>query len=103
MANLSRVIHAANDETIRSARFTPVTQLYRWIRISGVTSTLQQLDDRTRRYRHRPRRNPRLCGKTDHQGTHPGSLNLQLPCPTSDGGETADVISNRQTRPLRLS
>lgn len=47
MANLSRVIHAANDETIRSARFNPVTQLYRWIRISGVTSTLQQLDDRT--------------------------------------------------------
>lgn len=47
MANLSRVIHAANDEIISSTRFNPVTQLYRWIRISGVTSTLQQLDDRT--------------------------------------------------------
>lgn len=47
MANLSRIMFASNDDTIRAARFNPVSQLYRWIRISGVTSTLQQLDDRT--------------------------------------------------------
>ena len=47
MAKITRVIAASNDDTTRIARFNPVGKIYRWIRISGVTSTLQQLDDRT--------------------------------------------------------
>ena len=47
MAKFIRTIAASNDDTTRTARFNPVGQIYRWIRISGVTSTLQQLDDRT--------------------------------------------------------
>ena len=47
MAKFTRVIAASNDDTTRIARFNPVGKIYRWIRISGVTSTLQQLDDRT--------------------------------------------------------
>ena len=47
MAKFTRVIAASNDDTTRIARFNPVGKIYRWIRISGVASTLQQLDDRT--------------------------------------------------------
>ena len=47
MATFTRTLAASNDDTTRTARFNPVGKIYRWIRISGVTSTLQQLDDRT--------------------------------------------------------
>lgn len=47
MAKNTRIISASNDNTVRKVTFNPVTQIYRWIKISGVTSTLQQLDDRT--------------------------------------------------------
>ena len=47
MAKFTRTLAASNDDITRIARFNPVGKIYRWIRISGVTSTLQQLDDRT--------------------------------------------------------
>ena len=47
MSKVDKIVTASNDDTIRTARFNPVSKIYRWIKVSGLTSTLQQLDDRT--------------------------------------------------------
>jgi uncharacterized protein YjiS (DUF1127 family) len=46
MKKLNKIIRASNDDTIVTARFNPVRQLYRWIIINRVTSKLERLDDR---------------------------------------------------------
>ena len=38
---------ALNDNPFNRAKFNVLSIFYRWIRISGITSTLEALDDRT--------------------------------------------------------
>ena len=44
---ITKLVVASNDNPVNRAKFNVISNVYRWIRISGITSTLEALDDRT--------------------------------------------------------